>query len=148
MDYSKIIPMPEPIEFITIHCSATPKSRKNTAEEVTQWDMRRFGQPSYHFVIGIDGEVTQTLPLDKLGAHVGGHNSHNIGVCYVGGMSDDMTNPLDTRTAEQKLAMSSLLHKMKTQFPKAQILGHRDWPGVKKACPSFDVKSWLKEVGL
>jgi N-acetylmuramoyl-L-alanine amidase len=41
--------------------------------------------------------------------------------------------------------MFSLIVKLSNKYPKAEILGHRDFPGVAKACPSFDVKSWLKD---
>jgi len=41
-----------------------------------------------------------------------------------------------------------IVKELKEQFPKAIICGHRDFAGVKKDCPSFDVKKWLKEVGL
>ena len=40
----------------------------------------------------------------------------------------------------QKKALFDLLKKLKKQFPKAIIQGHRDFPGVKKACPSFNAK--------
>lgn len=33
-------------------------------------------------------------------------------------------------------------------FTAAEVLGHRDFPGVKKECPSFDVRTWLKTVDL
>ena len=35
--------------------------------------------------------------------------------------------------------MAKLIHELKKQFPKARILGHRDLPGVHKACPCYDV---------
>lgn len=45
----------------------------------------------------------------------------------------------DTRTGEQKKAMEKLIIQLKIQFPGIRtILGHRDLPGVQKACPSFD----------
>jgi len=34
------------------------------------------------------------------------------------------------------------------QHPQAVIVGHRDLPGVAKACPCFDVKRWLREIKL
>ena len=30
----------------------------------------------------------------------------------------------------------------------SEIVGHRDLPGVTKACPSFDVRKWLREIGI
>ena len=29
------------------------------------------------------------------------------------------------------------------RYPQAKVIGHRDFPNVAKACPSFDVKTWL-----
>ena len=37
---------------------------------------------------------------------------------------------------------------MKNPRRNAEILGHRDLPGVRKACPSFDVSSWLAEINF
>ena len=56
--------------------------------------------------------------------------------------------PVDNRTPQQKATMERLVRELKLKFPSARILGHRDFPGVKKACPSFDVSSWLKEIGI
>jgi hypothetical protein len=30
-----------PIKYLTVHCTATPEGRDNTAAEVTQWDIAR-----------------------------------------------------------------------------------------------------------
>lgn len=131
-------------KYITIHCAATPEGRDVKAATISQWDIARFNQVSYHYVIELDGTIVPTLDTKYLGAHVGGHNSNNIGVCYVGGMDSDNAQPKDTRTDAQKQAMLSLVNKLKAKFHTVtKVLGHRDWPGVKKACPSFDVKGWL-----
>ena len=45
----------------------------------------------------------------------------------------------DTRTVAQKRSMAKLIWELKTRFPKARILGHRDLPGVRKVCPCYDV---------
>ena len=41
--------------------------------------------------------------------------------------------------------MFSKIVELTERYPKAQVLGHRDFPNVKKACPSFDVKQWLAD---
>jgi N-acetyl-anhydromuramyl-L-alanine amidase AmpD len=135
---------PKNIKWITIHCAATPAGRNDSAEKITGMDLERFGQPSYHYVIELDGTVHQTLQHSQVGAHVAGANHCNIGICYVGGMNNAMTKPMDTRTDLQKRAMADLVRKLKAQYPHVVIRGHRDWPHVMKACPSFDVSSWLK----
>lgn len=138
-----------PIKYLTIHCTATPEGRDNTAAEVTRWDLDRFGQPSYHWVIDLGGGATRTLADTQLGAHVGGHNTGNIGISYVGGTESLNAGgkPKDTRTAAQKATMLRLVQMYQKQYPGIVVRGHRDWPGVKKACPSFDVSSWLKSEG-
>ncbi|HIV77355.1 MAG TPA: N-acetylmuramoyl-L-alanine amidase [Candidatus Sphingomonas excrementigallinarum] len=138
---------PKAIKFVTIHCAATPRGRNVTAETISKWDQDKFGQTSYHYVIELDGTVKQTLRHDQRGAHTGGANTGNIGICYVGGVENDKAmTPADTRTDGQKKAMAELVKKLRAEFPAVVVRGHRDWPGVKKACPSFDVATWLKSV--
>jgi len=132
-----------PVQFITIHCAATPEGRDVKAATISQWDIGRFGQVSYHWVVELDGSKRNTLADDKLGAHVGGHNHGNIGICYVGGVSADNATPKDTRTPAQKQTLRELVAHYKALYPAAIVRGHRDWPGVAKACPSFDVTTAL-----
>jgi len=42
--------------------------------------------------------------------------------------------------------LTDLLTKLKKEFPKAIIQGHRDFPNVKKACPSFNAKEEYKNL--
>lgn len=137
------------VKYLTIHCAATPEGRDNSAEEVRQWDIDRFGQPSYHWVIELDGASIRHLKDHEKGAHVGKSNTGNIGICYVGGTEklNEGGDPKDTRTLSQKKAMLTLVRTYKARYPGIIIRGHRDWPGVTKACPSFDVEDWLKEEG-
>jgi N-acetyl-anhydromuramyl-L-alanine amidase AmpD len=136
-----------PVKYLTIHCAATPEGRDVTHEQITQWDKAKFGQTSYHWVVELDGSAHRTLRDDQLGAHVGKHNTGNIGICYIGGMDVDMKAPKDTRTALQKTSLITLVKDYKLRYPGIVVQGHRDWPNVNKACPSFDVKAWLKETG-
>lgn len=145
------------IKFLTIHCAATPEGRKVSSDDISKWDIAKFGQISYHWVIELDGTAVRTLPDHFRGAHVGGHNTGNIGVCYVGGV-DKFGKPKDTRTSAQIEAMRKIVLQYKRDFPGIKILGHRDWsPDLngdgkltpnewKKACPSFDVREWLKTL--
>lgn len=136
-----------PVKFLTIHCAATPEGRHVTAEQITSWDKAKFGQTSYHWVVELDGKRVRTLRDDQRGAHVGKANTGNIGICYVGGMDKNMRLPKDTRTEEQKKSLLTLIRTYKERYPGITIRGHRDWPGTRKACPSFDVTAWLKETG-
>lgn len=136
-----------PIRHLTIHCAATPEGRDVKASTVDQWDIAKFGQVSYHWVIELDGTAVRGLRDGQKGAHVGGKNTGNIGICYVGGMDKQMKSPKDTRTPQQKETMARLVREYLAKYPGLVVRGHRDWPGVKKACPSFDVGAWLKGLG-
>ena len=39
-----------------------------------------------------------------------------------------------------------ILKELRVKFPKAKIQGHRDFPNVKKACPSFDAQKEYEEI--
>jgi N-acetylmuramoyl-L-alanine amidase len=136
-----------PVKYLTIHCAATPEGRHVTHEQITEWDKAKFGQTSYHWVIEVDGSMHRTLRDDQKGAHVGEANTGNIGICYIGGMDKGMKQPKDTRTDAQKKSLLTLIRTYKERYPGIIIRGHRDWPGTRKACPSFDVAAWLKETG-
>jgi len=140
------LPALGPVKFLTIHCTATPEGRDNTAAEVTRWDIERFKQPSYHWVIELDGDKVRTLQDTELGAHTGGHNTGNIGVSYVGGTESLNAGgkPKDTRTRAQKESLRTLVNTYLARYPGLVVRGHRDWPNVNKACPSFDVDAWIK----
>lgn len=133
-----------PIKYLTIHCAATPEGRFVDPETIEQWDKAKFGQKSYHWIVPLDGALHRSLRDDQRGAHTGGHNSGNIGVCYVGGMDGDMKRAKDTRTEAQARGLLTLVRTYVERYPGIIIRGHRDWPGVKKDCPSFDVVKWLK----
>jgi N-acetylmuramoyl-L-alanine amidase len=129
------------IKHVTIHCTATPEGRHHSAAEISKWDIDKFRQESYHWVVELDGTAVQTLKDNQVGAHVGGHNTGNIGIAYVGGMDKEMKNPKDTRTPAQKATIIRLVDSYKKKYPGVKARGHNEWPGVNKACPSFSVKA-------
>lgn len=132
-----------PVSHLTIHCAATPEGRDVKAAQISKWDIARFGQVSYHYVVELDGNKVNTLDIKFKGAHTGGHNTGNIGICYVGGVCADNKTPKDTRTDAQKKALRELVAFFKIRYPGIIVQGHRDWPGVAKACPSFNVATEL-----
>lgn len=136
-----------PIRYLTIHCAATPEGRDVKAATISGWDIEKFGQVSYHYVVELDGVAVRTLADDRKGAHVGKANTGNIGICYVGGV-DGEGRPKDTRTPAQRATLKRLVGEYQAKYPGLAVRGHRDWPGVQKACPSFDVSGWMKAEGL
>jgi N-acetylmuramoyl-L-alanine amidase len=131
------------IDWIVVHCTATPEGRPVSVKTITDWHVRGNGWRTigYHHVIGINGEHWTTLPESQVGNHARGANANGIGVVYVGGLDKLAKNPKDTRTAAQKTTLRRLLAELKARYPNAEIIGHRDVPGTRKACPSFDAKA-------
>jgi N-acetylmuramoyl-L-alanine amidase len=151
---------PERVRFIVVHCSATPPDAKVDARTIDRWHRQKgWLMIGYHHVILRDGTVEQGRKPDQPGAHAEGFNNKSIGICLVGGVErtsdkdgkDDLDGPrwdltpADNFTWEQKSSLLAVIAGSRLLYPKAEVLGHRDLPGVRKACPSFDVRAWLKE---
>lgn len=127
------------INKIIVHCSATAEGKDFTTSQIRQWHLARgFSDIGYHWVIYRDGSAHKGRDESKVGAHCTGHNSHSIGVCYIGGCTADGRTPKDTRTEAQKVTLLRLLKELKSRYPRATIHGHREY--ANKACPSFDAK--------
>lgn len=125
------------IRKIIVHCTATPAGRSVTVAEIDRWHRQRgFNGIGYHYVVGLDGSVSKGRDEALVGAHCKGHNSDSIGVAYVGGMSEDMSRPLDTRTPGQRLALSRLIEELKSRYPGATVHSHNEFAA--KVCPCFD----------
>lgn len=143
------------MKYLTIHCAATPEGRDVKAAQINEWDKAKFGQTSYHWVVELNGNKVRGLTDNVRGAHVGGKNTGNIGICYVGGVAKDAKTVKDTRTDAQKKALRELVDEYKKLYPGIKVMGHRDWSPDKnkdgkitpdewmKGCPSFDVATQL-----
>ena len=126
-------------EAIALHCSATPPSMDLGACVIEKWHVARgWSQIGYHFVLRRDGTVERGRPMHLAGAHVKGHNEYTVGVCYVGGV-DENNEPQDNMTDAQHAAFVELVEKLRDVFGPLEVWGHRDFPHVRKACPSFEV---------
>ena len=77
------------IDKIIVHCSATPRHKDFSAEDIRDWHVKGNGWDDigYHFVIRLDGSIEYGRMVDKYGAHVKSHNYDSIGICYIGGMN-------------------------------------------------------------
>lgn len=98
-----------------------------------------------------DGKIENLLAEDKISNGVQGYNSTSINVAYVGGI-DSKGKACDNRTGAQKDSLKILLSRLKTQYPNAHIMGHRDIWGKnpacwKKYCPCFDAEEEYKNIG-
>lgn len=135
------------IKNIVIHCTATDQSTKIENIERYWRENLKWIHKGYHLIIEADGNVVQLQDFEIPSNGVAGHNYNSINIAYIGGI-DEQNKAFDNRTLKQKIAMKATLICLKNLFKTAQILGHRDFKGVVKDCPSFDVKKYLIDNNL
>ena len=153
--------MSKPMKYLVIHCTATKAGREVSSDEIRRWHTdpvckggRGWKQVGYTDMIHLDGKVERLVKNNEdaqvdpweITNGVKGYNAVSRHVVYVGGLAVDGQTPKDTRTAAQKAALKRYVEDFHKRFPKVRIIGHNQVAA--KACPSFDVKKWLKEIGI
>lgn len=137
------------ITELIVHCSATPEGVDYTVDDIRKWHRQQgWSDIGYHYVVYRNGLIVDGRDVDLIGAHClkGGHNTHSIGICYIGGVDkDDVKKSKDTRTHEQRAALKAILIDLKRLYPNAKIYGHRDFDKGKD-CPSFDARTEYSEL--
>lgn len=152
--------MSKPMRYLVIHCTATPEGREVSAAEIRRWHTapppvgRGWKQVGYTDLVHLDGRI-ERLADNNEDANVdpwevtngaAGYNSVSRHIVYVGGC-DKAGKPKDTRTEAQREALKRYVEDFHARFPQIHIVGHHELnPG--KACPSFDVGKWLREIGI
>lgn len=149
------------LKYLVIHCTATPEGREVSSADIRRWHTspvsqggRGWKQVGYTDLVHLDGKVERLVGNNE-DANVDawevtngavGYNSVSRHIVYAGGCDRQM-QPKDTRTAAQKEALASYVRDFHRRFPNVRIVGHRELNSG-KACPSFDVQAWLKEIGI
>lgn len=133
------------INFITIHCTATQQSAKVSSIQRYWKETLGWRSPGYHKIIEASGNVVTLAPDSAVCNGVAGHNSDSLHVSYIGGV-DAKGKAVDNRTKAQRLALAAVVAEWKVKYPGALVLGHRDFSGVKKDCPSFNAMPWWKAL--
>lgn len=148
------------LELLMIHCTATRSGQAVTAKDIHRWHTspppggRGWNQVGYSDMIHLNGMLENLVPYDsddviqprEVTSGAAGMNQKARHVVYVGGMDADGRHAMDTRTPAQRMALANYVRQVIARYPDIKILGHRDV--APKACPSFDVASWLRAVGI
>lgn len=152
--------MTKKCKYLVIHCTATPEGREVTGADIRRWHTspkpkgNGWSQVGYTDLFRLDGTVERLADNNEddivdpweVTNGAAGYNSVSRHIVYAGGCDKGMKSK-DTRTPRQKEAMAEYVKDFHAQHPDIRIIGHRDLnPG--KACPSFDVAEWLKEIGI
>jgi hypothetical protein len=149
------------LEYLVIHCTATPAGREVSSEEIRRWhtspppEGRGWSQVGYTDIYHINGGVERLVQNNDDGFvdpwevtnGVAGKNSICKHIVYAGGMTADNKKPFDSRSFAQQESMKRDILAFHKKFPEVKIVGHRYFDNG-KACPSFDVQAWLKSIGI
>jgi len=135
------------IDWIVIHCTA---GYGDIIGIRNYWIRKlKWKSPGYHIVVDLDGGVNFIESFDNITNGVSGYNSNSIHISYIGGvLRNDITKPYDSRTDAQKDGLKLAISIARNYAPNAFIKGHRDFPNVNKACPSFDAIKEYRDLNI
>jgi N-acetylmuramoyl-L-alanine amidase len=137
--------------YITLHCSDTYSRMDIGFKEINEWHLARGWKGcGYHKIIRRDGSIEDGRSLNIQGAHVANHNNNNIGICVVGGRSNN-NGMEDNFTEEQYKSLSSLIKELQEEFNITieNVKGHNEWRGHEsRGCPVFSVDKFKEEYLL
>lgn len=128
------------INEIIVHCAYTKASMDIGADWIRKIHVEQNGWSDigYHYIIKRNGDIDHGRPIAAIGAHCKGKNRHSVGVCLIGGMSDN-NEPVDNYTEAQFKRLRQIVSDLKMQFPGIdKVSGHCDYSA--KPCPCINVQ--------
>jgi len=95
-----------------------------------------------------DGMIQEGRPPECVGAHVRGHNETSLGICLIG-IGEGLPVSEGYITSAQWRALVKLCRELMERYGVSveRVLGHREFPGVAKTCPGFEVEELRRALG-
>lgn len=143
---------------VTIHHSAGPRAyNKARAQQLNRAYQQQhinqgWGDIGYHACMDDQGRFYLLRPVDAKGAHVGGHNTGNLGLMVHGNyMFDELT--VAQRESIEWLFEGGFLKLFGVREREVDLArGHREWPGhTSNLCPGTNLMrhwGWRRSVSL
>ena len=135
------------ITSIIVHCSASPDSRDVDIEDIDQWHEERgfqahFGSRTvhcgYHAIVLRDGSLQLGRPERVVGAHVRGHNTCSLSICWIG--TDYMTH------LQRETLLKWVTNKLFAySLPVEAVKGHCEYTSL-KTCPNFESENTFESM--
>lgn len=157
----EIMPSGKKLTYLIWHCTATPEGRVVTKEDIVRWHTapvskggRGWSVVGYARLVDLEGELITMREYNEddiveaweITNGASGMNAISRHVVYAGGLDVTAKKAKDTRTVAQKETMKKYTLEMVKNHPNILIAGHYHFAA--KACPSFDVEKWCKEIGV
>jgi hypothetical protein len=141
---------------VTFHHSAGPRAK--TQEQAKSLHRayqkshieRGFTDIGYHFSIDDKGRVYKLRPIQFKGAHVGQHNTGNVGIMLHGNYQHDKLNRDQKATLKWLFQGGFLILTSERERDISLIRGHQEWPGHNtNECPGNNLMKhirWLRST--
>lgn len=133
--------------YLTIHHTATPNNDSITSParmrqmQAYHIDTNGWCDFGYHYTVGIDGLVYEGRDPDRTGAHVGNHNTNNVGISVVGTFVN--FSPRESQLNALTDISRWVVNRYGIQKNRSYILGHKEWSGhTSNSCPGL-LLPWL-----
>ena len=126
----------------------TPPSMDIGAKEITDWHVNGNGWSAigYNYVIRRDGTLEHGRDLDgdgdvedEVGAHAAGFNTGSLGICMVGGRSQNSKEAEANFTMTQYKCLFALYENINARHDNPVWKGHNEIST--KKCPSINIKA-------
>jgi hypothetical protein len=129
---------------MAIHYTVTPSDNPAAQVRAIQryhMDTKGWCDIGYHFLVGADGSLYEGRPLQLVGAHVGGHNTGNIGVSFIGCFHPSGCSGMGPTTPQAAMIdaggrlLGALSRLYGIPLSREAVKGHREYPGTSTNCP-------------
>ena len=145
------------LNYLIIHCTATPEGREVTSDDIRKWHLskppqgRGWKQVGYSDLIHLDGVIENLVKYDEnnwveSGEITNGATNYNgvsRHIVYAGGC-DKQGKPKDTLTQKQYESLANYIKIFLYNHPNCKVIGHNQVAA--KACPSFKVNEKFADI--
>lgn len=142
---------PHSPRYLTVHHTATPNQDSQDVPSRLRGiqsfhiDQRGWCDIGYHFLISQDGQIWQgRADEQRTGAHVGGHNTDNVGLGHLGNF-EEIEPPAPLLQASARM-MAWMSQTYGVELDREHVRGHREWPDNNTACPGQHLFSRLEDL--
>lgn len=146
------------LKYLIIHTTATEAGREVTSQEITDWHTsppprgRGWSRVGYSELFHLDGWIENLREYnhdDKVDGYeitngVRGVNGSSRHIVYSGGLIRGVAT--DTRTVDQFRSLKAYVTVFVARHRSILVAGHNQFSS--KACPSFDVPAFCREIGI
>ena len=142
---------PANVYRISVHHTASPAddggdpARRMRQIQAYHIDNNGWCDIGYHFVVSQSGQVYEARRDERApAAHVGGQNTGNVGICFIGNYEEAEVPEAQFAAAARIMGWVRTTHGVPAS--RDAIRGHQEWPEQQTACPGRNLLRRLDEL--